>query len=95
MGVYQNNPVHPHFLLTQLAFTDEKPSSRHTTKKVSFVIRVYAILSFSDNNDKKKDTSENDASFLFLIIVAITRNDNDCHPINSNGSPLITHPELL
>lgn len=95
MGVYQNNPVHPHFLLTQLAVTDEKPSSRHTTKKVSFVIRVYAILSFSDNNDKKKDTSENDASFLFLIIVAITRNDNDCHPINSNGSPLITHPELL
>lgn len=50
MGVYQNNRVHPHFLLTQLAVTDEKPSSRHTTKKVSFVIRVYAILSYSDSN---------------------------------------------
>lgn len=51
MGVYQNNPVHPHFLLTQLAVTEGKPSSRHTTKKVSFVIRVYAILSYSDSNN--------------------------------------------
>ena len=51
MGVYQNNPVHPHLLLTLLAVTDEKPSSRHTAKKVSFVIRVHAILSFSDSNN--------------------------------------------